>query len=316
MKKGVLLPLFAVMALVSQAWGAYASCATDLGNTYYCQWPTGCYEINKGATDSNNCQTEFDGCKANGYLYTGVTNPGDDEKCNGTWAGVGNDPTFNGGVAIWCKWATSCQPIKTDSILTICKTNGSVFSGVPAGGVGEGKTCTGGTWTGEGKNPNATQLGCCDWENKNQCSPIMSDADSATIKVANCQTGSNRFWSGSVTCNYPTCPTTPPTYPSTTPSSSSGGSPSSSSNGTDPIIISHNNAPVTGLNVVHFAHSLQIASGKDATVALFDMHGKKVLSQRVLSGTTTISLQKQRQGVYYAVVKSGSQKQTVKIVLK
>jgi len=70
------------------------------------------------------------------------------------------------------------------------------------------------------------------------------------------------------------------------------------------------------LNVVHFAHSLQIASGKDATVALFDMRGKQVFSQNVFSGTTTINLANQKQGIYYAVVKSESHKQTVKVVLK
>jgi len=91
--------------------------------------------------------------------------------------------------------------------------------------------------------------------------------------------------------------------------------PSSSSGGNSPII-SYNGAAVTGLNVVHFARSLQIASGKDATVSLFDMHGKQVFSQKVSSGTTIISLEKQKQGVYYAIVKSGSQKQTVKVVLK
>jgi len=68
--------------------------------------------------------------------------------------------------------------------------------------------------------------------------------------------------------------------------------------------------------VLHFARSLQIASGKDATVALFDMQGKQVFSQKVSGGTTIISLQKQRQGVYYAVVRSGSHKQIVKVVLK
>jgi len=98
-------------------------------------------------------------------------------------------------------------------------------------------------------------------------------------------------------------------------SSSNGMQLSSSSNYTNPII-SHNNAPVSGLNVTHFARSLQIASGKDATVALFDMHGKQVFSQKILSGTTTINLEKQRQGIYYAVVKSGLHKQTVKVVLK
>jgi len=46
------------------------------------------------------------------------------------------------------------------------------------------------------------------------------------------------------------------------------------------------------------------------------MQGKQVFSQKVLSGTTILSLAKQRQGVYYAVVTSGAQKQTVKVILK
>jgi len=99
-------------------------------------------------------------------------------------------------------------------------------------------------------------------------------------------------------------------------SSSSGGAGTSSSSEDPEPIISHSNAPVIGLNVAHFARSLRVASGEDATVSLFDIRGKQILSQRVLSGTTTISLEKQKQGVYYAVAKSGSQKQIVKIVLK
>lgn len=100
-----------------------------------------------------------------------------------------------------------------------------------------------------------------------------------------------------------------------TSSSSGAGTTSSSSEGTDPII-SYNRAPVVGLNVVNFARSLRIASDRNATISLFDISGKQVLSQKVLSGTTTISLGKQKVGVYYAVAKSDSQKQIVKIVLK
>jgi len=95
-----------------------------------------------------------------------------------------------------------------------------------------------------------------------------------------------------------------------------GGSSSSGDGGGDEPIISYNKAPVVGLSVISFARSLQIASSKDATVALFDMQGKQVFSQKVLSGTTILSLAKQRQGVYYAVVTSGAQKQTVKVILK
>jgi hypothetical protein len=98
-------------------------------------------------------------------------------------------------------------------------------------------------------------------------------------------------------------------------SSSGGGTSSSSDDGLDPII-SYSNVPITGLNVVSFANSLQIASGKDAAVSLFNLRGEQVLSQKVLSGTTTISLKSQKQGFYYAVVKAGSQKKVVKVVLK
>jgi len=83
---------------------------------------------------------------------------------------------------------------------------------------------------------------------------------------------------------------------------------------TDPII-SPNGPAFSGLNVVSFARSLLITSN-GATVSLFDMHGKQVFSKKVLAGESVVSLENQRQGVYYAVVQSGSAKQTVKVVLK
>jgi len=98
-------------------------------------------------------------------------------------------------------------------------------------------------------------------------------------------------------------------------SSGGGGDPGSSSSGGGSPILS-NGVAITGLNVAHFARSLHIASGKDATVSLFDMHGKQVFSKKVLAGESVVSLENQRQGVYYAVVRSGSLKQTVKVVLK
>jgi len=99
-------------------------------------------------------------------------------------------------------------------------------------------------------------------------------------------------------------------------SSVAGSDNSSSSEGGTDAIISHNNAPVFGLSVTGLARGLQIASDKNATVSLFNIKGKLVLSQKVQSGTTTISLANQKVGVYYAVAKSGSQKQIVKIVLR
>jgi len=352
MKKILVLPLFALAVLASQAWAQdWVICTGQYAG--YCKWSltgTGCDQISSGPPPDGKatCELAYKNCKDNGYIYS---NSG----CT-TWSGEGNNPNFNNGVALWCKWATSCHPIKSETELISCDKDGSVFSGVPSSGVGDGKTCAGGTWTGQGKNPNAIQLGCCKWSTETNCYPIMEGPDptdglDGTTKVASCQTGSNKFWNGTISCPE-TCPTSTPTYPkssssvassSSRASSSSAGSSSSSSRGssssvsgsssssssssssisgnssssegTDPII-SHNNAPVVGLTVLHFASSLQIASDKNATVALFDIHGKQILSQKVLSGTTTINLQKQRQGVYYAVVKSDSNKQTVKIVLK
>jgi len=222
MKKLLLLPFLATMALVSWGWSAdYTPCTSVLGNDYYCDWEPGCYQINKGLNDAENCQTNYDNCKKNGYLYLNVTNaPNSTEKCNGTWAKDGKDPGFNGGVRIWCKWATGCQPIKDSATLDTCINVGSVFKGVPTTGIGEGKTCAGGTWTEQGKNPNATQLGCCKWSTGTTCYSITLESEALS-----CKTGSNTFWSGStITCNP--CPDTTPTY---SPSSSSKGSSSSSS---------------------------------------------------------------------------------------
>jgi len=560
--KKLLLPLFATMALVSQAWGQYQVCASP--NKGYCKW-TNCdpIAIEPGANWSKaTCEEAYDNCVENGILYT-------DDKCT-VWSGKGNDPNFNNGTPLWCKWASSCHPLKNQTEYDKCKKDGSVFKTVPDAGVGDGKSCQGGTWNGEGKNPNAVVLGCCQWNTGTECWEIFDEIDedgkTGAQRVENCKSGSNKFWNG--VCPAPndgTCPATPPVNGGTSsagnssnPSSSSGGTnppssssiPSSSSaviirtngyaifpydisntttedkgaesksvwgtdvsayvfpeegdnhasfkNPTNPHytdgklavdegvlklkdvnlgtspgtndyypgaflqikagakdgkkiedctsgfsywykgdahwfilefdpnvcgsatsdgsnkwgkkittaasinwkqatialsdlplantweganckasnakdvkldkvtqiawgfddkqtgtnlmigdivclgsgnyetkspansittstgyfggstspILSHNNAPVSGLNLTHFARNLQIATSKNATVSMFDIHGKQVFTQKVLSGTTTISLTNQRQGIYYVVAKSGSQKQIVKIILK
>jgi hypothetical protein len=335
MRKILLLPLLAAMALASQAWGAYSVCAAPYAGS--CKWSlatgSACdiIAINPDEDWSKpTCKEAYENCESNGYLYS-------DGAC-ATWSGKGNDPTFNSGVPIWCKWSTGCQPIKSETELNNCITNGSVFESVPAAGVGEGKTCTGGSWTGQGKDPSAVALGCCNWDG-NGCFKVYDATQwgqcATQYKYANCTEPTD----GSAgTCSNPigNSSSSAGASSSSIASSSSGGSSSSISasssssggisssvngssssydGGTDPII-SHSNVPVIGLNAAHFAHKLQIASGKDATVALFNIHGKQVFSQKVLSGTTTISLEKQRQGVYYAVVRSGSQKQIVKVILK
>jgi len=238
MKKSLFLPLLVATTLVSQAWAQqdWVTCTGQYAG--YCKWSltgTGCDQISSGPPPDGKatCELAYKNCKDNGYIFTNAA-------CT-VWAQDGNDPTFNNGVPLWCKWATSCHPIKSATELTSCKTNGSVFSGVPSTGVGEGKTCAGGTWTSEGKNPNATQLGCCRWSSSttnpdNLCWPIMSDdPEGGTSQVGKCKSGSNTYWDGSsVTCGEGTgvCPTTTPTYPISSISSSSTTSSSSPSSGT------------------------------------------------------------------------------------
>jgi len=287
MKKGILLPLFATMVLISQAWGAAClvdNTATKLGACEYSSPPpANCYELTteytavtglcKASTDTTTasaslpnctCDQIIDACKKDGKLYSFASRPtmwasspyGGGQACGSN----GGTLEFSSGCDKWCKWSTTgCTEVKPDPT---------------------------------GTTPTTT------------CEEA----------IANCSTNGLLF-DTQAACNayVPSSSSTATSSSSGAGSSSSGNS--SSSQGSEPII-SYNKAPVTGLNVTHFGRNLQIASGKDANVALFDMRGKQVLSQKVLSGTTTISLQKQRQGIYYAVVKSESQKQTVKVVLK
>jgi len=223
-------------------------------------------------------------------------------------------PCVADGNKIFCQWsATGCWQVNStgqdasgNPMQSTCAEQAGYCPALYSGGTEGAKsctelgntpfTCTGCNWTEEGG------LVWCDYGGPS----AYGDGGCYQKTEAECLATT-----GTVVVNCPSSPPSPPSSSSisvTTPSSSSNG-------GTDPII-SYNGTSVMGLNVTHFARSLMIASGKDATVALFDMHGKQVFSQRVFSGTTTLSLEKQKQGIYYAVVKSGSQKQTVKVILK
>jgi hypothetical protein len=174
MKKTMLLAAAMLLVCISGAWAAeYDPCPSP--NHGFCYWPDdGCYSINTGKPDTpSRCASERAECVANGYLYYGVEYPANEwgegntcEELGGVWSEVGNNPNFNDGVPIWCKWATGCESIKTDDEKENCIKNGSVFKDVPNSGIGKGKTCQGGEWTEEGRDPNAVMLGCCNWDNK------------------------------------------------------------------------------------------------------------------------------------------------------
>jgi len=292
MNKFLLLPLFATMVLVSQAWGEECKYENKKAG---CQYPTGCFELTteytnvpddastcKGSkvddkpsqTNICNCSQILDACKKDGELYTFNSKAsiwdntpygkGADIKCINN----GGTLAFTNSCHKWCKYTgkTSCDDVKADptgqygtatadctAAIANCSSGGQLYDNADCGGGATSSASGGG-----GNSSNSSGGGY---------------------------------------------------------SSNSGGGGYSSSGGGTPII-SYNNAPIAGLNVAYFARSLQIASGKDATVSLFDIRGKQMFSQKVLSGTTTISLANQKQGVYYAVVRSASQKQTMKIILK
>ena len=282
MKKVLMLPIFAVIALVSQAWAADPIYCQEGGKDVYCKWGTNsCSRIdaaNGSATAHEDtgviacgngngtctCENLIKNCKAYGAMYGNST-------CTGELLG-GNDPDAAIGFCRWNGSTTECGPIYNQEEKTNCHDE-NVYSTIEA--------C---------RNTSSTQSSSSANNNNNQSSSSANNNTQSSSSANNNNTQSSS-------------------------SANNNNNQSSSSGGTDPII-SYNSTPAIGLNVTHFARSLQIASGKDATVFLFDIRGKQIFSQKVLSGTTTISLAGQRQGIYYAVVKAGSQKQTVKIILK
>jgi hypothetical protein len=192
-----------------------------------------------------------------------------------------------------CLWnaAGDCYPVPSQDGKTVadCERDGWHFSG---GTGGEGTFCSGGTFVrGKTNTPpapggNTTPLGCCKWDDgSGKCWNIYENQE-----VTDCSGGTNQFWSGACPDQQGNCPSGPP-------SSILGVS-------------------TANLTVLFAAGSLHISSPKAASVLLFDMQGKQVANKMASAGYSIVAFENQRQGVYYAVVTSGSSKQTVRIVLK
>jgi hypothetical protein len=328
--------LFMTFVLVAFATSAWAQCKTGDGTVVYCKW---------GECNSINLSYESAGTTCPGAAKNCIDNSDSktlysDASCNTTFscdatcqAGLSQgvvDETCSG----YCKWGGTCGPITTDkegingSVNATCQDAiENCAENSPDKTAWSNSTCTTPLLVGGSnlcKNGSGKQY-YCQWDTG--CYEIKKDGtETCDQLLAACDTDGDLYidvnssalnagneYGDNVICadNGGTKAPLPPPG-----SSSSGGGGGSSSSGGTPIIVSYNGAPVTGLNVVHFANSLRIASSKDATVSLFDMRGKQVFGQKVFSGTTTINLENQKQGVYYAVITSGSQKQTVKVVLK
>jgi len=283
MKKVILLPLFAVAFLVSYGWAQFCNCGTCVGSTpdgYGCS-DGGCYYkegFDEGASVCNTYCPEVATCPA-GTIPPKVVEEG-------------GYPT---GEILYCRWEASCWPIAAGGEAA-CEADGYIYRNVPSSGQGAGKQCEGGTWTGRGKgDPNqAGARGYCNW---GDC--VFDPANDYSCLSGGCfeiMDATQEADCNSKLASKSQCPMS--SLPKADQTSIKLGSTSA------------------GLTVLSQSGSLLISSLKEATVSLFDMGGKQVLSQKVPAGYNTLSLNGQKLGVYYAVVSSGSSKQTVKVVLK
>ncbi len=297
MKKVLMLSLFAMAALVSQAWAAEC---TSTGGGNHCQFSNGCFKMSteysdgKGCTKPNcTCAQVIENCTLYGSVYKGVTGTdvepyGDGWKCSehsGTWTNEGANP--NRTVLGCCKWSTesTCYPIWSDKEEDVasCKSGtNSFWSGeCPASG------CPSGTPVYDG-SANDCGEHYCKWETG--CVRISPDPENGITTcdaaITNCQNYGEYFTNS--TCS---------------------GSPQNPS----PIKFT----PASQAFIVApFGRSLHISSPRDATVSLYDMSGAKVYSGRVHAGNSVFGLEKVASGSYYAVVQSGSNYKKVPVILK
>jgi hypothetical protein len=82
-----------------------------------------------------------------------------------------------------------------------------------------------------------------------------------------------------------------------------------------PIINISSVTGINGLKVVAHTHSLHISSPKESTVQIYNMRGEHISNWKVPAGQSILNLKNQKKGVYYAIVSSGSHKQTVKVAV-
>jgi len=283
MKKVLALSLFAMAALVSQAWAAYEVCTGSYAG--YCKWgktDTACdpISIDPGASWSKaTCKEAYDNCITNGYHYT-------DDACK-TWSGKGNNPNETFGC---CKWKTEggkCYEVKTETEKNDCQQGTNVYWSSNCGSKasdGESFVCPSGTPTYDGENP---ANGYCCWEgNEYNNGQGACEVIAGEVTVAKCTADGGSQVSSCSGCRI---------------------------NGT-PII---KFTPASqALIVAPFARSLHISSIKDATVSLYDMSGAKVYSGKVRAGNSVFSLEKVASGSYYAIVQSGSDAKKIPVILK
>lgn len=191
-----------------------------------------------------------------------------------------------------------------------CQAHGWIFEG---GTEGAGTFCAGGTFTGEGRSTTppttSTVKGCCMWAETGSCNTMYTDQE-----VTDCNGGTN-VNHGTAACpkdatNHDTCPggVLPPPASQITPPPISQISPI--------ILQPQGMTKVTGLTLAPHSLGMQISTQKDAKLSIFDARGNMVYKSDVVAGINVVNLQDQKQGVYFAVVASGSLKQSLRVIVK
>jgi len=278
MKKSLLFAFF-MLALFSVSANA-APCLAD-GQKVFCQWSAnGCWQVNSTGQDASGNPTQSTCAEQAGFcpaLYSGG------REGEGSCTSFGNTAFTCSG----CTWSEAGGLVWCDFGPPSEYGAGGCFQKTQEDCLADQGTVVA-SQSDCGSTPSATGPFCLWAQSEYNPTCYCGVVDGAAATKENCTDDSGEIVQSCA--NY--CTTTPP--------------------GT-PITISGHSV---GLTVVPNGNVLHIISEKAATVELFSMTGAKVFSSKVIAGNSSLSLSKQRQGVYYAVVRSGSQKQTVKVVLK
>jgi hypothetical protein len=284
MKKVFLLLLFAMAVFASGAWaGDYCNYGTCVGrNDYDCD-SGGCYPKE---TDGNGnvkacagSNTEVDCCPAG-------TTPL-------------NDAGLCGVEALFCAWPTGCYQITADKRAD-CESSSNVWKDVKTACRGDNKDCSCGTFV-SGLTP-GEHYDWCDW---GECIPEAGNeygcSDGGCFKITDDEKRADCASGKTIVSEESQCDNN---------SYSIG---RKKELGISSIV----SVPkAQGLTVLSSGKVLHILSVRDAQVSLFDLSGSLVLSGNVKAGNSEFSLKTLKQGIYYAKVQSGSQTQTVKVMLK
>jgi len=282
MKKSLLFAFF-MLALFSVSANA-APCLAD-GNKVFCQWSaTGCWQVNSTGQDNSGNPTQSTCAEQAGFcpaLYSGGREGAASCTSLGNTAFTCSGCTWSeeGGL-VWCDYG----PVASDGTGGCFQKTATECTATSGHAVASQSEC--------GSSPSATGPFCYWAQSEYNPNCYCGVVEGEVATAANCTEDSGVIVQSCA--GY--CTTTNPNPPPNTPIVTSGRS--------------------VGLTVVPNGNMLHIISEKAATVELFSMTGAKVFSSKVIAGNSSLSLGKQKTGVYYAVVRSGSQKQTVKVILK